>query len=105
MDIGQVAFATEERLGIAFLTRQFFLGLDITDHTRESGKIIIDQLLGLRAAAIELLRQTEGGDTVYDTEIGRFGLTALVFGDLLDRQTVDTRRRSRMDILPGTESR
>ena len=103
-DIRQVTFATEECLGVTALTRQFFLRFYITDHARESRKIIVDQLFGFRTRAVELLRQTECGDTVDDSEIGCLGLAALVLGDLLNRQTVYLRCRGCMDILTGTES-
>ena len=104
MDIRQVAFATEERLGVTALPRQLFLGLYITDHARESSEVIVDELFGFRAGAVELLRQAKGRNTVYNTEIGRFGFTPLIFGDLIQGLSVYTRSRSGMDILSGTES-
>ena len=98
MDIRQVAFATEERLCVALLARQFFLGFDVTDNPREGGKIVVDELFGFGAAAIELLRQAESRDTIDDAKIRGLGFAALVFGHLVNRQTVDLRRRSSVDI-------
>ena len=102
--IRQVTFASEERLCISAFAGDTFLTLDIAEYARESRKIIVDQLFGFRTRAVELLRQTECGDTVDDSEIGCLGLAALVLGDLLNRQTVYLRCRGCMDILTGTES-
>ena len=89
VNIRKIAFAAEKRLRIPALTREFFLRLDITDDTRESGKIVVYKLFRLSAGAIQLLRQTKSRDAIDDTKISCFGFAPLVLGDLLYRQTVD----------------
>ena len=101
--IRQVAFAAKECLCVTFLARQLFLRIYITNHTRESSEIIVYQLLGLRAAAVQLLSKAKRLDAVDDTKISCFGFTTLVFRYLVDGQTVDLSRRRRMNILPRTE--
>ena len=105
MDIRQVAFAAEERLCVAFLARELFLGFNITDYPRESCEIIVNELFGFGTAAFQLLRQTKSRDTINDTKISGFGFSALVFGHLVNRQTVNPRRRSSVDILTRPERR
>ena len=51
-DVGEVAFAPKERLGIAPLARQFLLPVDISDHAREGSEIVVDELLCLGAGAV-----------------------------------------------------
>ena len=51
-DVGEVAFAPKERLGIAPLACQFFLPFDIGNHAREGSEIVIDELLCLGAGAV-----------------------------------------------------
>ena len=87
IDVRQVTFASEERLGIAAVARYLLLVLDIADDTREGSKIVVDKLFGLGARTIELLCKAESGDAVDNTEIGRLGTAALVFRDLVSRQT------------------
>ena len=89
MNVRQVTLASEEGLRIAILACELFLRLNIFNYAWESGEVIVDELFGFRAGAIELLGKTESGDAIDNTEIGGLGLATLIFGDLIDRYAAD----------------
>ena len=101
--IRQVTFAAEQRFDIQVFARKLLLRLDERTDLRERGKVVVNQLFGFGARAIELLRQAESGYTVQDTEVSRLGGTALLFADLIDRHLEDLCRRGSVDILPVAE--
>ncbi len=103
-DIRQVTLASEQRLYIQMFARKLFLRLDERLNLRERRKIVVDQLLGFGARAVELLRQTERRDTVQDTEVCRLGFAALVFRHGFNGHPEDLRRRGSVDILSAAES-
>ena len=105
MNVRQVTLASEEGLRIAILACELFLRLNILYHAREGGKVIVDELFGFRAGAIELLGKTESGDAIYDAEIGGLGLATLVFGNLVEGYAEDLCSGCGVDVLSVAESR
>ena len=97
VDVRQVTLASEEGLGVTALTGYFFLILNVIDHPREGSEIVINELFGFGARAVKLLRQTERGNAVDNTEIGCFGTPPLLFADLVNGQSKDFSRRCRMN--------
>ena len=51
-DVRQVAFASEECLGITALTRNLFLLLNIADYSGECREIVVDELASLCARTV-----------------------------------------------------
>ena len=102
-DIRQVTFASEQRFDIQVFAGKRLLRLDERTDLRKRGKVVVNQLFGFGARTVELLRQTESGYAVQDTEVSRLGGTALLFADLLDRHLEDLCRRGSMYILPVAE--
>ena len=77
-DVGQVAAAVEERLGVAVFACRLLRLLHVLVYTGEGVEVALDELLRLVARDIETLGETEDGDAVDDAKVGAFCLCALV---------------------------
>ena len=76
-DVGQVAAAAEQRLGIAVLPCLLLGLLHVGVHFGESSEVVVDELAGLVVAYVHALGQSEGGDAIDNAEVGLLGLLAL----------------------------
>ncbi len=75
---------------------------------RVAREIGVDRLLRLACGDSELLRQTERGRAVDDSEVDCLRAGALIVGDVLERDSRDLSRRTPMDvfaILEGLDER
>ena len=79
IDVGQIAAAPEEGLGVAMLTGKGNVGVDVVFDVGVLGKVFFNQLRGLFAGNAELLAETKGADAVDDAEIDGLGVAAQVF--------------------------
>ena len=77
-NVGQIASTMEEGFGIAVFTCQLLGLLHIVVHLRECLEIAIDELFSLVAAYLQTFGMTKDSNAVDYTEIGTFGLGALV---------------------------
>ena len=77
-DVGQVAAAVEERLGVAMVARQLLRLLHVLVYAGERAEVAVDELLRLVARDVETLGESEDGDAVDDAEVGALSLGALV---------------------------
>ena len=102
-DVGQVATAAEESLGITLLACHLLRLLHILLHLGEGGEIAVDELAGLAVVDAHALCQAVGGDAVDDAEVGLLGLFALAVGDGVEVGFPYLGGRGAVDVLSFTE--
>ena len=73
IDVGQIASAPKQRLGIAFFACLGLGPLHIFVHLWKRLEVAINQRFSLGATDVETLGQAEGGDAVDDAEVGTLG--------------------------------
>ena len=83
-DVGQIAAAVEEGLGVAVLSSQLLGLLHIGVHLRECLEVAVYKLLGLVATYLQTLCQAKDGYAVYYAEVGTLGLGALVAANVFN---------------------
>ena len=84
VDVGQVASAVEEGLGVTLLSCCLLGRLHVELHLGEGLEVAVDELLSLVARDLKSLSQTEHRYAVYYAEVGTFGLCALVACDAVN---------------------
>ena len=104
VDVAQIAFTMVNGFGISLFTRCFNALLHVFLHFGIRGEIAVNQLFGFRAADVHSFGQSEYGDTVYDAEIGCFGLASFFAGNFFQWLFVNFCGGSGMDVVPFAES-
>ena len=84
IDITQVATAVTDGLGVAQLPRLIDTLLHKSMNTRIGGKIVVNELLGLRPADTQTFCEAEGGDSIDDAEVGSLGAATFLTRNLFD---------------------
>src|SRR6185437_14512493 len=82
IDILEPAFTAHQGFHIAVLPGKIDRIIHIPLNAGELGLVIIDDLLYLRPADTQIVRQTESALSVDDPEIDAFRLVAHLFGDV-----------------------
>ena len=103
-DGAQIAFTMVNGFGISLFTRCFNALLHVFLHFGIRGEIAVNQFFGFRTAYVHPFGQSEYGDTVYDAEIGCFGLASFFAGNFFQRFFVNLCGGSGMDVVPFAES-
>ena len=98
IDVRHRPTTPEDRLHIAVLMRERHLTIEVLLDIRIRREVALDVLLRLTPADAEAFTETEGRDTVDDTEVDRLRVPTKLRRHLLERYMEDLRGRHGMNI-------
>src|SRR5580765_2270986 len=103
VNVGNRADATVQRCDFLIAARLFERLIDKRAHPAVLLKVRVDELLGFPRLNTQILRKSEGGQSVDDTEIHYLGGAAMFSGDHQGRNSENLRRCERVHVVATIE--